>query len=324
MPVFKNALFVSFMLIFTCGLCMAAPKLGFLDKIFRHSDDVIKLGKKTGKLAPNIRVELIKKYPRLANASEDLLSGIHSIENITANSASAGKMIDNEINPAKVAILAARSPKTIEAGDKIAEIFAAAKVPQQAISKMPAPAVSALRKVDGNYREAGEMFIKMEHRGGAKAVDVAEKLSQYATLRNAAAVSALGLLAWHMADPAGAEQAVEEFFKEHMAPMAAAPVKGVLNAAGDTVQKSLETAANRTEEIAMRYWPALLVILFLILLWRVPNLRRMPFVILDNFFGRINKRMEMAPPASQDFKQKDSSERRSKEEKQSKINVFKK
>lgn len=269
----------------------AASKLGFIESILRYGEDVAKLGKKAPRIKPGIKADLIKKYPRLATKSDELLSGVQIIEKNIAKTPAAGKMMESGINPARVSTLAARSPKTVEEGEKIAGIFATAKPPQTAVAKLPPPAAAALRKADGNYREAGEMFLRMEHRGGKRAVEVAARLAQYATPKNAAYAAALGLLAWHMADPEGAEEAVEKFFQEQVAPVLIAPVKGAVNAVGDTVQESLETVTDRSFETVVKYWPALLALALLGLLWRVPNLRRMPFVLLDSFFGRLNKRM---------------------------------
>lgn len=334
MPQLKNIIFAISILLCASSLCMATPKLSFIDKVLHWSDDVARLGKKAGKLAPTIRADMIKKYPRLAKAGDDLIHGVYNIEKATSKSVSAGKMIENGINPAKVATLTARSPKIIESGDKIAGIFATAKVQPQMISKLPPQAASALRKADRNYREAGEMFLQMERRGGTKAVDVAEKLSQYATLGNAAAATALGLLAWHMADPVGAEQAIEKFFQDHVAPIVTAPAKGILNAAGDATeemlnatgdasQKVLKTATSRVGAIVIQYWPALLFLAFLFLLWRVPNMRKMPFIFLNNFFGRLNKKMATLPEPSTILQQKTPAEWQNGNQTQMKINVFK-
>lgn len=308
----------------------AASKVGFIETLLRHSDDVARFGKKAGKLAPGIKQNLIKAYPKLARASDDIISGVYNIEKITTKNASAAKMVEQGINPARIATLTARSPKTIETGEKIAGIFAATKISPQAANKLPAPAVAALRKTGGNYKEAGEAFLQMERRGGARAVEVAGKLAGYITPGTVAGATAAALLAWHMADPEGAEASVEAFFKEHVGPMAAAPVKGIIgasgdvaesaiNATGDAVETTLEIATARVATIASNHWPALAGIAFIILILFVPNLRRMPFIVLDSWFGRLNKKI------SDNTKSKpDLSNERNAPQSQPGFNVYKK
>ncbi|MDE7065815.1 MAG: hypothetical protein K2O70_10200 [Desulfovibrionaceae bacterium] len=277
-------------------------KFSFLESVFRHSPDVVQLGRKS-KTALNAAEKgaLIKKYPRLAKSGDDMLAGIAYVEKIVAKSPPAGRMIEKGVNPARVAAVAGRSPETIKTGEGIAEAFSsgAIKMGVRDLKDLPAPATRALRQMEGNYAEAADAFLTMTRRGGQKAVDVAGRLMNHVNMKNAASATALGLLAWHMQDPEGCEQAVESFFKEHVAPFAAAPMKGLADAAGESLNRTFESASDNVGKLAAAHWLWLIVIALALIFWRIPNARKLPFNLLNSMFGKLNSKLESpAPPAA--------------------------
>lgn len=270
-----------------------AGKFTFIERLLKKSDDVAKFGSKS-KIAfkDADKISIIKKYPSLTKASEDLIKGVYQIERIAAKTPAAARMIEAGANPARVAALASRTPDTVKAGEKIAELFA--KNPMSSIGdgfkKLPPQAASAMRQINGDYAKTAELFIKMEQRGGAKATEIAKKLFSYITPGTVAGASAAALLAWHMADPEGSEQAIEEFFHDHVAPVVIAPAKGLVNAAGDATEEVLETTTLRIMNIAQQHWGWLIAGCLALLCWLVPNLWRLPFNALNAYIGNINKK----------------------------------
>lgn len=279
-----------FMLFFTDSIS-GAQKLSFVQNLLRHSDDVAKLGKRVEKITISQMDDIAKRFPALAGKSKDLLRGAAAIEQTAQKSPAAARLIDNGLNPARIAITAERHPERIMLGNEIADMFAKAKPTQTGVN-LPAQAASAARSLDGNYVKAAENFFEMARKGGKGAVTVAEKLYKAATPGKVAAATAMALLAWHMADPQGAEEAIQNFFRDHVEPVVQAPLQGMIEGAGNSLDKTLDTTTEQLGIFAEKHWPWILIGIFVFLFVSVPNLRRLPFAIINNYCGNLLNRIQ--------------------------------
>lgn len=279
------------LLCFSCVCAHAAGTSYFIRKMQPFIEDIVKLGKKAPKATKSQVDDILKRFPSLARKSPDLINGVIVIEKVSQKSPVAKKMIESGLNPAKIAIAAERHPGQLKLGNEIGEMFAKSN-PQKMPAYLPPEAVTAMRRLDGNYAKTVESFLELASRAGKGAVEIAEKLYRVATSPGTYALAAAGLLAWHMEDPEGAEQSVKDFFKNHVAPLANAPMQGILEGGGDVVDKTLQTAEEQGLKIWESHWQiisAALAILFLICL---PNLRRLIFAAPNAFFGKLLARMQ--------------------------------
>lgn len=264
---------------------LQASKADFLGSILKHSDDVVKLGKKSANITKRQLDDVIKRFPALAGKSKDMIQGAAAIEQAAKKVPEAARMIEGGINPARVARVAELHPERIRLGNEIAEGFAAGKFTRAA--DVSPQAAAAVKNLEGNYAKAGENFLEMARRGGKKAVEVAGKLYEAATPGKVGAGIAATLLAWHMMDPQGAEEAVRDFFENHVSPMVAAPAKGLAEGAGKAVDETLDTISEQGANILATHWKLLSIVGFFLLFLAVPNLRRLPLELIDKFCGTL-------------------------------------
>lgn len=271
----------------------------------RHADDVAKLGRNAKTvLTQSDKLRIIKKYPSLASKGDDLVRGAIMIERVAQKSPAAAKMMERGINPAKVARLAERSPEAIQKAENIASTFGAGsiKLSDSALKKLPVQAREAFRKINGNYALAAESYLDMARKGGPKAIDVAEKLSKYLTLKDAAAVTAAGLLAWHMRDPEACEEAITKFFK-HVGAVVTVPAIGMTDAAMDSGEKVFENLESRLSDFAARHLKWIVPGGLFVLLLCSASFRRFPVTVIDYFFKKINYKLEGGMPKASSSRQ---------------------
>lgn len=267
-----------FLLFSVCG-SNGAQKIGFVQNLLRHSDDVAKLGKRVEKITVMQMEDIAKRFPALAGKSRELIRGAVAIEQVAQKNPTAARLIESGLNPARIAITAERHPERIRLGNEIGDMFAKAKPPQNLIN-MPAQAAAAARNLDGSYIKAADNFFEMAHKGGKGAVTVAAKLYESATPGKVAAATAMALLAWHMADPQGAEEAVQNFFRDHVEPVVQAPIQGLIEGAGNSIDKTLDTTTEQLGNLAEKHWMWIILVCVVFLFAVVPNFRRLPVAIL--------------------------------------------
>lgn len=277
------------------GQADAAAKFSFIQNLLRHSDDVAKYGKRADKITIKQMEAVSKRFPELAGKSKDFVRGAVAIEQAVQKSPAAARLIDKGLNPASIARVADLHPERVKLGGEIAEMFSNAR-PAQIPAGVPQQALEAAKSLDGNYVKAAEKFFEMTRKGGKKAVIIAQKLYEAATPGKVAAASAAALLAWHIVDPQGAEESVEGFFRDHVAPMVEAPVKGMIEGGGKALDNTLDTAKAQAGNIVEKHWGWLISGVIVFLLFCIPNLRRLPFAIIDKYCGSLLNKIQ--PPTS--------------------------
>lgn len=281
-----SLLFLLPILFFSAGSINGAQKIDFIQNLLRHSDDVAKLGKRVEKITVRQMDDIAKRFPALAGKNKELIRGAIAIEQIAQKNPVAARLIENGLNPARIAITAERHPERIKLANEIADMFAQAKPPQN-LTNMPAQAIAAAKNLDGSFRKAADNFFEMARKGGKGAVAIATKLYEAATPGKMGAATALALLAWHMADPQGAEEAVQNFFRDHVEPVIQAPIQGMIEGAGNSIDKTLNTTTEQLSNLVENHWLWITVGGIALLFVMVPNLRRLPVAILNNYCGKL-------------------------------------
>lgn len=303
------------LLCFSCVCTHAAGTSDFIRKMLPFTEDIIKFGKKAPKAAKSQVDEILKRFPSLARKSPDLINGVIAIEKVSQKSPVAKKMIESGLNPAKIAIASERHPGQLKLGNEIGEMFAKIN-PQKIPAGLPPEAVTVMRRIDGNYAKAVESFLEMASRAGKGAVEIAEKLYRVATSPGTYALAAAGLLAWHIEDPEGAEQSVKDFFKNHVAPLVNAPMQGIIEGGGDTVDKTLQTAEEQGLKIWENHWQIISAVLAILVFICLPNLRRLVFAAPNAFFGKLLARVQYNGKSS------DNKSTQNTDESSTRINIY--
>lgn len=269
----------------------AATKGGILQYILRYGDDVAKFGKQAAKVTKSQMDDIIKRFPALAGKSADLVKGAVAIEKVTQKSPAAGKLIEGGINPTRVVIAAERAPDQLKLADGIATLLAATK-PVANAAGIPAKAVQVARTLDGNFAKAGNAFFEMTRRGGQTAVKVARQLYELATPGRITAAAATALLAWHMVDPDGAEEAVKEFLQEHVGGIG----KAIIEGAGGAVDKTLDAVTDEGAKVASNHGGLLvgiaLVIILVVFFGLSRRMRQVPGALMDSLAGKLLGRIQ--------------------------------
>lgn len=288
----KSLLAIAFAMvaIFTISQPEAAGKGDLIRRWMPFADDIIKVGKQAPKAAKSQIEAITRRMPALEGKNPDLINGIINIEKITAKNPTAGKFIERGLNPARVVVMAEKNPGQLKLGDDIGEMFAKID-PRETVSGLPAKAFMAVKRIGGDYAKAGESFFEMARRGGKNAVQVAGKLYDIATSRKTAAAVATGLLAWHMADPEGAEEAVRDFFSDHVAPMLNSPVQGMIEGGGNAADRTLSVMEEKGAMIWENHRNFVLTCIgigcFLLFFLFIPNFWRLLFAVPNALFGKL-------------------------------------
>lgn len=286
---------------FSTGNTLCAPKIPFnLEKIIlKNRSDVSKLGKGSRvALKAADRAAIIKRMPGLASSSDNLLKGAVSIERAISKAPAAKSLIELGANPARVTTLVQTMPGAVSTGATVASQFTRVSGKAADLTKFSPAAAKAFRKYSGNAAAAADDFVEMAKRAGKGAVDVAKRLADFVA-KNPKSTVASVLLAWHIADPEGAEETIKSFFKDHVFPLGKTPIEGIEEGMEETIESIANTTGNAAdrvtgsiEKLVADHLGSFLVLLAIILLWKLPALRKLPFNILNSCFEKINNRFE--------------------------------
>lgn len=284
-----------------------------VEKISRHPDDAVKAMKSMGKSAKVLgnaeKASLIKKFPSLANKSEDILHASASVISFCEkNGQEAMRLAGALKSPAVLVRWNAKNPKTwelVSTGAKNLE-----KLP-----KLPAEVASSIEKAGnnkevlgkisgmlGNYENSANAFAEMLRTGGKKAAEVAGKLLTIAK-NNPKTSIAVGFLAWHMADPAGCEKSVDDFLENHIEPI----VKKVPEAIIDHgVKPFVDVTTAEAEKVVNNVVgnifksPTTIFIVLALLVFFIPPARRSAKLLICWPFEKLNGKLEKSMGKSVD------------------------
>ena len=243
---FCLVLFSVFLLLTPCEGMAAGGKTNILSKVLRYKDDAITLGRQARNSGNVItaaeKAELLKTFPQLTKKGDDFLIVTKFIMDFAGQGTKQSRLLSALDNPVSLIRLEKNMPQVWTRIDDISSIMASAKknlgelrkIPT--LSAMPPQTAGKVAVIFGNYKATAEACMTMMRRGGKKAMDTLEKLKKYLPEPNMRNVI-LGLMAWHLVDPEGAEETIARFFEEHVIPMAAAPVKGIANGISDELPK---------------------------------------------------------------------------------------
>ncbi len=232
----------SFWVALFCALLLLAPSPGvaarsassIMTRILRHADEAAELGRQSGQvLNAADKANMLKRFPHLATKGDDVILGAKMVEDFAAAGSKQARLMDALDNPVSLMRMEKNMQKTWSRVDDIATVMASAKgglgdlrrLP--ALSNLPQQTLNNISNILGNYKATANATMNMLRRGGKKSMEVLETLKKYLpdpNMRNLA----LGLMAWHMIDPDGAEEAISNFFRDHAIPLMTAPVKGTV------------------------------------------------------------------------------------------------
>lgn len=209
-----------------------------LSKLLRHQDDAIKLGNMARRSQKVIsaaeKAEILKKSPQLMGKSDDFIMGTKIITDFAAQGTKQARLIESLDNPISLMRLEKNLPNAWKHIDDISSTIASTKISLESLRKLPSLRVmpqetaNKVSTILGNYKASAEACMDMLRRGGKKSMDIIEKLKKYLPESSTNKI-ALGLIAWHLVDPDGAEESIAAFFKEHVIPLATTPLKGSID-----------------------------------------------------------------------------------------------
>lgn len=295
MRIFQSWILSVFVAMAICmpDYCLAL-KIPPIPNFSKYEKDIAKIGKSSKNVLSDVqKKQLISKYPRLAGKSDDVLKGMYFMESTAAKNPVLVKLIEKGANPAEVAIIAHRSPKDLAIYVKTMDILENAKSFQDRVekNKLPAAAREALDELIGNPAVASATYFEMLKRGGQKAVDIAQKLLPHITTGKTSATVAIGLLAWHMVDPEGAEQSINEFLADHVAPLVTAPIEGIGKGATKIVDGTMTTIEDSAITLLKNHWLLLIISLAIFLLLMSRQFRMFLPTLIDKVFGKLNNKI---------------------------------